>query len=609
MRLARRLLIGRPLHNQEIVHEKLPKWKALSIFSSDPLSSVGYGPEQIVIILAAPGLLAYGYYPYVFAAIFAILVIVSVSYAQVAKANPGGGGSYSVGMRNLGETPALIAAAALFADYVLTVSVSISSGTDALVSAFPALAPHAVAIDLAVLFAVLMLVNLRGVRESSNVFVFPTYAFVFGIFVLIAVGAYQMLTQAGPVVHPEAAARQAFDWTMLFLVLRAFSSGCASVTGVEAVSNGVPAFKKPEAHNAALTTYFMAAILGIMLVGISVLIMHYHFLPLPDETMLSQLAAVVFGRSWFYYFIQITTMLILYIAANTSYNGLPPLLSIMARDGYAPRYLGLRGERLSFSNGIVLLSVVAGVLIVIFKGNVEHLLSLYALGVYTAFTIAQLGMVVHWRREKGPGWHLRAAVNGVGACLTAVVVVVVSVAKFSHGAWIVLVFVPVMIYIFRTTKRHYNDMAEQLHLDPEEMAAGHAARNIVVVPISSPTRLVAQTMRYAQMLGDDIIALNVATDEESGQRVRAKWEQWDPGVRLVTLYSPYRLVIQPILDYIDHLAREKGPDDFITVVIPEFESKRWWHRLLHNQTGWVLRTLLILKENVAVTTVPYHLDK
>ena len=611
MREVRRLVIGRPLHNQEIVHEKLPKWKALSIFSSDPLSSVGYGPEQIVIVLAAPGLLAYGYFPYVFAAIFAILVIISISYAQVARANPGGGGSYSVGMKNLGETPALLAAAALFADYVLTVSVSVASGTDALVSAFPALAPHAVGIDLAVLFGLLMLVNLRGVRESSNVFVFPTYAFVFGIFALIAAGVYQVFSQAAPVIAPESVVRQPLDWMMLFLVLRAFSSGCASVTGVEAVSNGVPAFKKPEAHNAALTTYYMAATLGIMLVGIAFLFMHYHLLPLEDETMLSQLAASVFGRGGVYYYIQLTTMLVLYLAANTSYNGLPPLWSIMARDGYMPRYLGVRGERLSFSNGIVLLSIVAGILIVVFNGNVEHLINLYALGVYTAFTISQLGMVVHWRRERGANWHWRAGINAVGACLTGTVVIVVSVAKFTHGAWMVLIFVPIMMAIFKSVKRHYTDMADQLHLPLEDgfLAGGPRGRNIVVVPISTPTRVVADTVNYAKIIGQEVIALHVATDEEAGSRVREKWRQWNPGVRLVTVYSPYRLLIQPLLEYVGELEKEKRPEDYITVLIPEFETKKWWHRLLHNQTGWILRTLLILRENVIVATIPYHLAK
>jgi len=399
---------------------------------------------------------------------------------------------------------------------------------------------------------------------------------------------------------------------MLFLVLRAFSSGCASVTGIEAVSNGVPAFKPPEAKNAVKTTYAMALILAIMLSGISFLILHYHLLPRENETILSQLAAAVFNRNWFYYYIQITTMLVLYIAANTSYNGLPPLLAIMARDGYAPRYLGVRGERLSFSNGIVLLSIIAGLLILIFKGNVEHLINLYALGVYTAFTISQLGMVVHWRREKGPHWHWRAGINAVGACLTGIVVIVVSIAKFEHGAWMVLVFVPAMIYIFKTIKRHYNDMAEQLSLSSASFAAtinAPKASNLVVVPVASPTRVVAETLRYAKSISDDIIVLHIATDEEVGKKIRDKWAAWNPGVELVTVYSPYRLVVQPLLDFIEELEKERRGYDYITVVIPEFETKKWWHRLLHNQTGWILRTMLILKENVVVSTIPYHLKK
>jgi cbb3-type cytochrome oxidase subunit 3 len=348
-----------------------------------------------------------------------------------------------------------------------------------------------------------------------------------------------------------------------------------------------------------------------MLAGISFHIMHYHFLPLEDETMLSQLAAAVFGRNWCYFYIQITTMLVLYLAANTSFNGLPPLWSIMARDGYMPRYLGLRGERLSYSNGIFLLSIFAGILIVIFNGNVEHLINLYALGVYTAFTISQTGMVVHWRREKGPRWKWRAGINAVGACLTGTVVIVVSVAKFSHGAWMVLVFVPVMIYVFKSIKRHYVDMAEQLHLPLEDgsLAASPRGKNIVVVPISTPTRVVVDTINYAKLIGQDVIALHVATDEDTGCRVQEKWQQWNPGVKLVTVYSPYRLLIQPVLTYVEQLEKEKLPQDYITVLIPEFETRKWWHRLLHNQTGWILRTLLILRENVIVATIPYHLAK
>lgn len=613
MRILRRLLIGRPLHNQEMAHEKLPKWKALAIFSSDALSSVAYGPEQIMLMLTLPGLIAYGFLAPVSIAILLLLAIVTISYVQVANANPGGGGSYAVAIKNLGEKPALVAAAALFADYTLTVAVSVSAGTAAIISAFPELAHHEVTIDLAVLFGLLMLINLRGVRESATAFVYPTYAFIFGVVALIVCGLFQAFTQTAHVMPPESMARE-WHWSMLFVLLRAFANGCSSMTGVEAISNGVPMFRKPEVKNAAATTYWMSGILAFMFAGITFMTMHFHIMPLEEVTALSQLAEATFGRGWLYYYIQITTMLVLYLAANTSFNGLPPLLSILAKDGYMPRYLGTRGERLSFSNGIVLLSLVAGALIVIYHGNTDDLISLYAIGVFLSFTIAQWGMIVHWRREKGEHWQTRATINAAGMLVTGMVVLVIAITKFFYGAWMVLVFIPIMMIIFRKIRSHYHDMSEQLHLPIEELRLQENAdsvigRNLVIVPISTPTGVVAQTLRYAKVISQDIVALHIATDEETGQRVAEKWQAWDPGIELVTVYSPYRLVVQPLLDYISQLEAQKNPEDYITVLIPEFETKKLWHRLLHNQTGWVLRTLLILRENVIVTTIPYHLTK
>jgi len=394
MQLIRRLLIGRPLHNRELTHEKLPKWKALSIFSSDALSSVAYGPEQIMLTLVAiPGLLAYGYMAPVAISILLLLAVVALSYVQVAKANPSGGGAYAIAKQNLGEYPALIAAGSVFADYVLTAAVSVSAGTAAIVSAFPFLGGHQVIIDLTVLFFVLTVVNLRGVRESSNAFVFPTYAFLLGILVLILTGIYQAFTHPIAVIPAESVVKQQLDWTILFLVLRAFANGCSSMTGIEAIADSVPMFKQPEAKNAVSTTYWMAGILAIMFTGITFLTMHYHILPVNDVTVLSQITENVFGRSPAYYYIQITTMLILYLAANTAYNGLPILLSIVAKDGYMPRYLATRGERLTYSNGIILLTIAAAILIIVFQGETGHLISLYAIGVFISFTIAQSSMV------------------------------------------------------------------------------------------------------------------------------------------------------------------------------------------------------------------------
>ena len=574
---------------------------------------MAYGPEQILLVLSIPGLFAYGFLGPIALAILALLFIVTISYSQVAKVNPGGGGSYSVAIKNLGEIPALVAASALFADYTLTVAVSVSAGTVAIISAFPQFAHHEVTIDLLVLLGILMIVNLRGVRESSTAFVFPTYAFILGILMLIISGVYQALTGVAPIIPQESLQRQ-FDWTMLGLILRAFANGCSSMTGVEAISNGVPMFKKPEVKNAQVTTYLMSGLLGLMFLGITFLLMHYHINPLAEVTALSQLAEITLGRGWIYYYIQITTMLILYLAANTSFNGLPPLLSILAKDGYMPRYLGARGERLNFSNGIILLTIIAAILIVLYQGNIEHLISLYAIGVFLSFTIAQAGMVVHWHREKTSGWFPRAMLNAFGAIVTGIIVLIIGFTKFIYGAWLVVIFIPFMVKTFKQIKSHYMDMAEQLHLpvselNPDIEANLKIGKNIVIMPIASPTLLVAETMKYAKSISTDILVINVVTDEATGQKNQAKWQNWNPGVELITIYSPYRMVNRPILNFINEVASKKNPEDFITVLIPEFETKKWWHRVLHNQTGFILRTLLILKENVIVTTIPFHLKK
>ncbi len=608
----RRLLIGRPLHNEDLVRERLPKWKALAIFSSDALSSVAYGPEMVILFLSVPGILAYGYVAPVSLAILILLGIVTISYGQVAKANPGGGGSYSVGKKNLGEYPALVAAAALLIDYSLTVAVSISAGTDAIISALPWLIPYRLGINLFVLFGILMLINLRGIRESATAFVFPTYSFILGIVALIVTGIYHTLTSPAPLI-PHSSLETHFSWVALFLALKAFSNGCSSMTGVEAISNGVPMFKEPEVRNAQVTTYWMSAILGLMFAGITFLNMHFHFHSIANVTMLSQLAESIFGRNLLYYYIQITTMLILYLAANTAYNGLPPLLSLLARDGYMPRYLSARGDRLAFSNGIVFLSVISAILIIAFHGNTEHLISLYAVGVFLSFTIAQSGMVIHWRREGSPGWKRRVLLNGIGAIITGIVVAVILVTKFTSGSWIIIIVIPLQVYIFKKIYNHYQDMSEQLvlHQDllEEHTLSEASGKHNVIVPVAGVNRVVANTLTYAKKVSPHVVAFYVATDNESYKRVKTKWELWNPGVDLVAIKSPFRTILRPILQYIDEVQAAGEPDDIITILIPEFETKKWWHRLLHNQTGFILRTVLIMRKNVAVTVVPYHLEK
>jgi len=576
IRTLKRVLLGKPLPSEGLDREKIPVWKGLAIFSSDVLSSVGYGPEQIIVILTAAGAILYGFTIPVALAILILLGIVSFSYSQVALASPGGGGSYNVAKKNLGQTVSLVAAASLFVDYTLTVAVSISSGTDAIISAFPYLLPYRIAIDLGVLFAVLMLINLRGVRESATFFVFPTYGFILGILVLIGVGVFQAFAGHQPII-PPASTQFAWNAGAIFIALRAFASGCSSMTGIEAVSNGVPLFKAPETINARKTTYLMALILSVMFGGIAFLFMHFHLLPLANETMLSQLAASVFGHNWGYYYIQVITMLILYLAANTSYSGLPPLLSILAQDGFMPRYMAARGDKLVFSNGIVLLSVVAALFIIAYRGNTEHLIALYALGVFISFTIAQTGMVIHWRRAKGPGWQARSAINAVGAAATAVVVIVIALTKFIHGAWLVAILILILIMVFKSIHRHYQNMREQLKLPKDRYGIYRnktwpAGKNIVLVPIAGVNRVVENTLAYARTISSNITALYISTNGESAEEIKEKWERWGTNLNLIIDYSPYRTILEPIVEVVRKLDRERQPGDFITVLIPEFDG-------------------------------------
>lgn len=608
----KRFFVGPPLPNKSISREKLPVWKALAIFSSDALSSVAYGPEEMIIMLMAGGAIMYTFAIPIGIAIILLVVIVSISYAQVARANPGGGGSYSAAKSNIGEGPALLAAASLLVDYTLTVAVSVSAGTDAITSAFPSLLPYHLLIDVGVLFLVLMIINLRGVRESSSVFVFPTYAFVFGIIATIIVGTFLVLLGKSPASSTYTSGKIAINGFVIFLILRAFANGSSSMTGIEAISNGVPMFRKPEVKNAQKTTYILAGILVTMLAGIIFLYVHYHFMPEPNNTMLSQLAGTVFGRSWFYYYIQITTMLILYLAANTAYNGLPPLLALLAKDGYMPRYLSARGDRLSFSGGIIFLSLLATIFIVAFDGHVDELISLYALGVFISFTIAQTSMVVHWRREKGRRWITYAVINGLGAVVTATVVIVIIVAKFMLGAWIVTILIPIIMIWFFMVRKHYENVREQLRLPPQDYSKIKSipdGKNIVVVPVSGVSRVVENTIKYARMISDDVRAFYVSIDENGAKEIVEKWNNWNPGIPLVVKYSPYRTIVEPLLDYIDEIKKKKDPDDFITILIPEFETRRFWHRFLHNQTSWILRRYLVHEKDVVISVVPFQLKK
>lgn len=609
-----RILIGKPLESDQVEQERIPKWKALPIFSSDALSSVGYGPEQIAIVLAAmPALGLYSYFGAVVIAIIILLGIVALSYSQVIKANPGGGGSYAIALTYLGEYPALIAGAALFSDYILTVAVSISSGTAAITSAFPVLAPYHLYMDIFVLVGILMIFNLRGVQDASTVFVWPTYIFIGCMMATIGGGLYQIFVlgvQPGVVAVQSADPINAFT---LVLLLRAFANGCSSMTGVEAIADGVPLFKAPQERNAMVTTVIMASILAAMLGGVGYLVIYFHLLPMDGFTLMSILVKEVFGRNMIFFFIQIATMIILYLAANTAFNGLPPLLSFMARDGYVPRYLGNRGERLSFSNGIVLLTMAAAFLILVFEGNVEHLISLYAVGVFLSFTIAQSAMVVHWNKSREKNWQVYALINGFGAVVTALVVVIVLATKFVYGAWVVVLLIPTLVYFFKKVHHHYDDVREQLVLTPEAYKAAKVTmrkRNIVVIPLASPTQAVAKAIRYAKVINPDkIYAVHVCTDEVKGHKVERLWKELEPDIEMVLVPSPYRQLTDPLVRFIIRLRRHTGPDDVITVLIPEFEPKKLWHRLLHNQSGWLLRARMLNFLDVVIVTVPLKFKK
>lgn len=607
-----RSIIGKPVSSSALQEAKIPKWKALPIFSSDALSSVGYGPEQIAIILAAFSM--YSYFHFLVFAILGLLAIVAISYSQVIKANPGGGGSYSVAKEYLGEMPSLTAGAALLADYVLTVAVSVSSGTAALISAFPILGDYDLIIDGVVLFFFLTVINLKGIREASTVFVWPTYAFIASMIALIGTGMYGLFT--GSLVPAESVASAqpiAFSSVTLFILLHAFANGCSSMTGVEAIANGTTVFKEPQEKNAIKTTLYMALLLGAMLLGLSHLIITFHIVPQENVTLLSSLAEDIFGRSGMYYVVQITTMLILYLAANTSYNGLPPLLSLISADGYMPRYLQHRGDRLGYDNGILFLSIASGALIYVFHGNVDHLIALYALGVFISFTIAQSAMVVHWFRERQRGWWLSAMLNGFGASITFAVIIIIAITKFIHGAWIVIIFIPCMIIVFRKIHNHYENVRLQLLLTKDEYVALQdkpLGKNYIVIPIDSPTTAVAQAIRYAKKISKDPIqAVHIGVDEARAAKVAAMWHALEPEIEIHVIKSPYRQIMYPLLRYIRRLRSHLTPYDTITVVIPEFETKKFWHVLLHNQMGWIMTMRLLREDRIVVTKVPLQFKK
>jgi amino acid transporter len=601
----KRFVLGKPIPSHLAHHERLSRLTGLAVLSSDALSSVAYATEEIlrVLVLAGPGALVFAT-PIAFV-IATILAIVVFSYRQTIHAYPTGGGAYLVSKDNLGEMPALVAAASLLIDYILTVAVSVAAGVAALTSAFPQWHVNRVEMTLGFVL-VLMLGNLRGIKESGRIFAAPTYFFVITILALVGLGTWRVLTGSVEPVPPVDPVQSTGAPLTMFLLLTAFSNGCTAMTGVEAVSNGVPAFKPPESKNAA-ATMLMMVVLGItMFLGISLLSQAYHIIPSEKETVVSQLARGVFGdRGIPYYAVQAATMLILVLAANTAYADFPRLASILARDRYVPRQFMNQGDRLAFSNGIIGLSVFAGILLVAFGGDTHALIPLYMIGVFVSFTLSQAGMVVHWCRLKGPGWRSSAFINGLGAAVTGVVLIVVAMTKAFEGAWIIMLLIPANVVLFRLTKKHYAAVAAQLTL--RGWRREPPRRNVVLVPISGIQRAVIGALDYARTLSDDVRAVYVNVDPTATELLKAEWNQWSEGVPLVILESPYRSLMEPLLEYVDQVTRTR-PRDYVTIVLPEFVPAKWWHHLFHNQRALLIKGALLFRPNTIVTSVPFHLQ-
>jgi len=632
----RRLVLGEPLATARAVHERLSKVKAMAILSSDPLSSVAYATEQTQFVLMLAGASLLGFTVPIAAAIVLLLLIVGISYRQTIKAYPSGGGSYIVAKDNLGPIAGLVAAAALITDYILTVSVSVSAGVDAVTSAFPELVPFTVLVGVSVI-VLMVLVNLRGVREAGTVFAAPTYIFISAMFLLIIFGGIHLVTQGSHTVlahetnYPKAIGLEA-NGLLLLVILRAFSSGCTALTGVEAISNGVPIFKAPEWRNARTTLTVMIALAIMMFAGTTLLAHAFSISPdsscgtglpgllgqadcaaklPPYQTVLSKLGHVAFGSGVLYYYLQAGTALVLILAANTSFADFPRLLYLLARDKYAPSQFVSVGDRLAFSNGIITLGVLSGALYWFFKGSTDALIPLYTIGVFLAFTLSQAGMVEHWRRlSRSPdpaerrGWRRSMAMNLTGAVMTTIVLLIATGTKFVYGAWVVVVLVPVMVAIFLGIHRHYTGVGRRVRAETP-LTPGDVYP-LAVVPVSDLSEPQMQALALARRLADEVVAVFISDSREKIAELREKWTAWGAVVPLEVIESPYRSLVRPFMDYLNAVEAQH-PQATIMVVLPELVYSRWWHQFLHNQNAARLKLALLFRPGTVVVNVPYHL--
>jgi amino acid transporter len=606
----KRLILGKTLRTTELKHEKFSVFWGLPVLSSDAISSVAYAGEQILLVLIPVlGAAAYINMLYISLAIVMLLFILVFSYRQTIDSYPKGGGSYIVAKDNLGRIPSLVAGASLSVDYILTVAVSTSSGTAAITSAFPSLYQHRVLITVSMIL-LMTLGNLRGLRDSAKIFGLPTYLFIVSIISMIGVGLFKHF-----VLHVELTPSSPIPAQVgnisVFLILKAFSNGCAALTGVEAVSDGIPNFKEPAQKNAKIVLMLLALTVLVIFGGTSYLATLYHVVPVQGgATALSMIGAQVFGKGFMYYLLQATTALILIMAANTAFSDFPLLLSYVAKDGYAPRQLSHRGERLGFSNGIKLLSISAGILVIIFQSETTKLIPLYAIGVFISFTISQSGMFCRWVRLRSEGWRHKAAINGTGAVITFITVIIIAIVKFSEGAWIVCILIPVIIIGMIIVRSHYNDVADELSLSVKLFADVDKSEDMehVIVLVDSLNQASIKAINYGKKISSNIVAFHVSIDEDATEKLKDKWYDADPGISLIIKQSPYRDLYKPLKEFIDSEEHASKPGDLITIIMPQFVVKSFWQNVLHGQTAFMLKNKLLKDRHIAVITVPYIIE-
>jgi amino acid transporter len=611
VRSLREILVGPPIPSMRMAHQRLSNFRALAALSPDALSSIAYANQEIFLGLVVAGAAGLAYSWYIALAIALLLAVLALSYSQTIHAYPSGGGSYIVARENLGENFGLIAAAALMTDYVLNVAVSVTAGVAAAASAFPALWSYRTPLSL-ILLTIVTLANLRGLRESGAIMTVPVYFFLAMYLIMIAVGIFRA-TVDGPGSFTVTAPMPTGPLT-LFLIVHTFSAGCTALTGVESISNGVPIFKPPESKHANQTMVTMAMLMGVLFIGTAGLTQYFAVVAGPNETILSALTRRIWGSGMLYLLVQASTLLVLMVAANTSFVDFPRVASIVARDGYLPRQLTFLGDRLVYSNGILLLAGLAGGLVLIFEGDTHGLIPLFAIGAFLAFTLSQAGMVFHWLRERGRNWQVKAALNGLGTLTTTMTVVIIGLSKFLDGAWMVIMLIPLFVLVFRRIHRHYQEVAAELTLRGLPPSLRPLPQPRIVLPVSGLHRGAIKAIRYARAISDNVTAVHVEIQPNSGDRLRQQWEEWglEEVAKLEIIPSPFRSVIGPFLEFLERTDQEHNDGQAATVLLPDLVPARWWETLLHNQTGWLIRLALFYQRRVfdktrAVIDVPFYL--